>query len=149
MIDFKKPAARGAYDWIAKPTLEPEVREPIPPVAPPPEPPRRPAPIHITIDLTGVPMAAPRARYSPLNRLIGIVLALLLISLLVGCAAAAHADEWNDGQRQDSGDWSASTYRPHGSRNTYTEFHGPNGETRHCTSFRMQGGDTTYTDCGR
>jgi hypothetical protein len=85
MIDFKKPPARGAYEFLTRPRLEPEVRSPAPPPTPP-TPWGGPGRIHVQIEITNGRTPAPRSRYSVLAWVVWAIVALILIGALAGCA---------------------------------------------------------------
>jgi hypothetical protein len=139
MIDFKKPAPRGTYEYLTKPVMEPEVYQPVPPA--PPEH-GGGGPIHITIEMIPVQRQAPPPRKRPnvwTSLLLSIALGLAVSAIMGGCA---HAEEWHR-----SGEWHGSSFRFKDSNTTYHDWYGPNGESRHCTSFRFKDSETTYTDC--
>lgn len=83
MIDFRKPPARGAYDYLLA-DLDPAVRG-----DPPPPPPERGggSRVHVQIDLHPVAAAPRRRRFSTL-RVIGALLILMwLLGTLGGCTS--------------------------------------------------------------
>ena len=83
------------------------------------------------------------------GRLVWWLLALLLFAL----AAHAQPTQWQSyregfitrysGPDAQGGQWTGSSYKQWGS--TFSEFHGPHGETEHCRSYELSG--TTHMEC--
>jgi hypothetical protein len=132
MIRTKIPP-RGSFDYLLKDLndIKPVVRNDPPP---PPERGGGPGKVRIEIEINQRQAPPPQRRSSLLSVLIflGIVLAL----------ASAHGE-----QRWDQNEWHGSSFHFKDSNTTYSDFYGPNGQTRSCTSFKFKDSNTTYVDC--
>jgi hypothetical protein len=139
---------RGAFDYLLGPQIPPT------PADPPPRRDETPRRLHIHIQLvipgpTPVPMPLisltpePRRRHKAAPLLGWIILALVLIGLLARCGAAQAQD-----RQTDPRDWRATSYPPDSATGTVrTDWYGPHGESRHCTTYRPDATGTVRTDC--